>query len=203
VPIGVRPNAVMLAHLDDDGILDLVLSSGESDGTQNRLLVLAGQTAANFQLEYEQDLVGPAVRLVTGDFDEDGRLDVVASQSTIASQEVFVLLNRGALDFEAVVVPIGYGPGSVSVADLDEDGHLDLVCPLNSGILRLALGDGKGGFPTLLPPDGSGVELPVPYDTTASAFADVDLDGREDLLLVTPATPLLWVATNRTVVPAN
>lgn len=84
--------------------------------------------------------------LVPGDFNEDGRLDLAASN---AGSDWGILVFLGDGDGSLVAGPrlnvSGDGLGMVA-ADFDEDGHLDLAATGGSTSLDLLLGDGAGGF---------------------------------------------------------
>jgi hypothetical protein len=69
----------------------------------------------------------------------------------------------------------------LGAADLNADGHLDLVTfSLESGAV-IYLGDGKGGFA----PKG---RLPNMFGVGRIAFGDLDADGLTDLIVSIPAT---------------
>jgi hypothetical protein len=69
-----------------------------------------------------------------------------------------------------------YGPGALGLADLNADGHVDLF--LSSGAsTRWSFGTGTGTFG----PE-SYVGHPLPEDAISLAAADVDCDGRVDLV---------------------
>jgi len=189
-----RPLVVLVEELDGDGHLDVAVSTGEIDGTDTFLLLYAGDGAGGFAPAATLPLTTTGAVLHSGDFDEDGLADLVVSQTGVHSNRVHVLLNRGTFAFQQGSLEVGFRPGTLEIADIDLDGHLDLVVPLGTGQLRLALGDGSGGFPELVPPLGE--QFPVPHGSTASAFADVDGDGLPDLVLTSPDNPHLWVSLN-------
>ncbi|HEV3037605.1 MAG TPA: FG-GAP-like repeat-containing protein [Candidatus Angelobacter sp.] len=83
-----------------------------------------------------------------GDLNGDSKPDVVVANPSLNNVSVFLNNGSGALgpgSFQAV----NGTPFSVSVADLNSDGHVDiLVRTSSSGVsgLQLMLGDGHGGF---------------------------------------------------------
>lgn len=74
-------------------------------------------------------------------------------------------------------VKVGQGSGRIFLADLDLDGHLDLVTQhLLSSSVALMSGDGKGGFAPF-----SGAPLRLAYQPGTVTIGDVDNDGVPDL----------------------
>jgi len=112
----------------------------------------------------------------SGDFDEDGRMDLVVTN--YADNSLNVLRNLGAGSFETLP-PIATGnlPRDVAVADFNRDGHADFVtADLFASGLTLRFGDGTGGFPTgITPASGNGPSV--------IRLADFDLDGDTDILV--------------------
>src|SRR4029077_1762672 len=88
--------------------------------------------------------------VAVGDFNGDGKLDLVVVNNLSAS--VSVLLGKGDGTFQAAVnYGVGLGIISVAVGDFNGDGKLDLVVggvvATNSNISVL-LGNGDGTFQT-------------------------------------------------------
>ncbi|MFK7928501.1 MAG: FG-GAP-like repeat-containing protein [Myxococcota bacterium] len=126
------------------------------------------------------DYVGRAQAAAIGDVTGDGRPDVVVA-TTDGSDEltdhhifVYAQLPDGTLD-EPFGTPYGdsnYRTG-LALADLDEDGVLDVVVGLKRGMAVL-LADGEGG---LLP---AAVEESIHSEVLE--VMDVDLDGHVDVI---------------------
>lgn len=120
-----------------------------------------------------------------GDFDGDGRLDLlVAGFGWHRKGGIFLLLNRTTdwkdPKFERVTVDARPGPIHVIPVDLDRDGRLDFVTVIaqeHEAVVAF-LGDGKGGFQaqTLY-------AAPHPnWGTTGIQLVDLDGDGDLDIL---------------------
>jgi hypothetical protein len=92
---------------------------------------------------------------------------------------VHVLRGDGAGGFQRIaVLPAGSNPHGLTTADVDGDGHADLVASArSSGELWIFKGDGKGGFAPRPP-------IRAEQDVIALGSADFDRDGRVDLALV-------------------
>lgn len=84
--------------------------------------------------------------VVTGDFDEDGNLDVIAVNRGFDNLSLFLGDGAGGLTL-ATHIPVDTLPEDVDVADVNGDGHLDLAVASPWGwTMQVLLGDGDGGF---------------------------------------------------------
>jgi hypothetical protein len=122
-----------------------------------------------------------------GDFNGDGKPDLVVADTSAATGDVSVLLGIGdgtfqpAVNYAAGVNP--YGPLTVAVGDFNGDGKPDLVA-----------GNGKGGNLSVLLGNGDGTFQPAlnyaPGGLSASSIAvgDFNLDGRADLAVTDSTT---------------
>jgi hypothetical protein len=85
--------------------------------------------------------------------------------------------------------PVGNGPGSVAIADFNNDGKLDIVTANEqSGDASVLLGDGKGGFS---PAPGS--PFPAGHDPNDVTVGDFNRDGCLDLAFANHETQHLTV----------
>src|SRR5260221_8858409 len=117
-----------------------------------------------------------------GDFDGDGRLDLVTANVTGGSLSVF--LGNGDGTFRPFsTIPAGTNPYSIAVADLDGDGTLDLaVAQVSTGGILLFPGHGDGTFdaPHMVATSGFPFSL---------ALGDMNRDGIEDLIVANYTGP--------------
>jgi hypothetical protein len=151
-----------IADFDGDGFLDL-LGVGRGDSPY----VLFGTGGGNFGSS-TGIRVGLDGNPVFGDFNEDGLLDVAAHK---ASGEVRVAINQGNRTF-ALEGNYPLPCGSIATADVNNDGHLDIVdC---TGAVLLGKGDG-----TFISGVGSAVQSNGP-----PVIADFNGDGKMDVLFV-------------------
>ncbi len=148
------------------------------------LLVLLVSTAAagqpplpiDFNLASTLSLAYGPFDVAGGDFNHDNQFDLV-----FAVNDVYVVLNQGNGVFApATSYTAGRGTIRVSVADVNQDGNLDVVAllyadPGETSTIAVLLGDGKGGF--------SGPNIyPCGINARYMAIADLDSDGTPDIL---------------------
>ncbi len=168
------------ADFNGDGIVDVAggaFSTLDMAPGRSAAIVL-GRGDGSFALPGNSYAVGSGPdEIAPGDFDGDGRLDlVVASFNDDAGT---VLLGHGDGSF-TVGQPFtsGGAPDGIAAGDLDCDGKLDVVVA-NSGVdfVSVFRGHGDGTFaPALSVPAGMG--------PGATLLGDFDGDGRVDLLCV-------------------
>ena len=112
--------------------------------------------------------------IAVGDFNGDGKLDLVTANSGF--DNVTVLLGDGVGRFGAAR-PFGAGtnPEGVAVADFNGDNKLDIVTVnRDSNDVSILLGDGSGGF-------GFATNYPVGVSPHSVAVADFNGDGKLDI----------------------
>ncbi len=157
---------VELADFGDDGVLDVAAAAvyeevmGVYRGYGNGRFEDVPFTAI---ADYP---AGPAA----GDFDEDGRTDVVVGTQT----GIATYLASGHGYFTPGPVGEPPGPYSSTTADFNRDGHLDLASTLYYYGADVRLGNGDGSFQ---PP----VSLPITDGRSEYiVVGDFDADGKPD-----------------------
>jgi hypothetical protein len=119
--------------------------------------------------------IGPS-DVASGDFNGDGRADLVTANRT--ANTVTVLLGNGNGTFQTGKnFPAGSGPSKVAIGDLNGDGHKDLVTGNpDSSKMNVLLGNGDGTFQA---PVGTSITGTV----QSVALGDLNLDGKLDAVL--------------------
>ncbi|MER8185835.1 FG-GAP-like repeat-containing protein [Kitasatospora sp. NPDC094015] len=169
-----NPQGIAAADLDGDGHPDLVTA----DSSAGTLSVLRGDGTGGFGAASSVPAgVTLPSRVELADVDQDGRLDAVVVAPG-SPGHVAVLLGDGAGGFgTANVLSAGTNLSSASVADLNGDGHPDLVvASADSNEVVVLEGDGTGAFGSPL-----GFGLNGGRNPQATAVADLDGDGRPDV----------------------
>src|ERR1039457_6510136 len=169
-------DGVAAGDFNGDGIPDLAMALprevdialGKGDGTF--------ETPVAYPVTLNQTGVFPGVdRVALADFNNDGRLDVVAIET--ARNEISILLGNGDGTFRSPVnyagTPNATSMTSVAIGDLNGDGVPDIVVGSDMGI-GVFLGNGDGTFQAI-----RSFSL-LPY-TQAVAIGDVNGDGIPDV----------------------
>jgi hypothetical protein len=178
--VGKYPQAVAAADFDGDGSVDVAFA--HLSFVHNTIGV---------QLNLGDGTMGPVVGypaanqtndLVAADLNGDGSPDLVAASEGLDEHGhvIDVYLNRGDGTFRHQMVTGGDGPSRLTVADVNGDGHPDLVVANNSYIdqgttVGVLMGVGNGTF-------GAETRYTVGLGVFGIAAADLDGDGRIDLV---------------------
>ena len=195
--IGADASSVTLADVNGDGHLDILVTNqcaSASNCGSTGVVVLLGNGDGTFQPGVSYGVPGSnAFSIVAADLNGDGKLDVVVSEQCSSNNNcnagsVAVLLGNGDGTFQSAV---SYNSGGlyafgVAVADLNGDGHADLVvsnyCISNSnctyGTVDVLLGIGDGTFQSAVSYNSGG------YYSRFVTVADLNADGKPDLIVI-------------------
>lgn len=141
------------------------------------------------------------ISVVSGDFNKDGKLDLIATN--LFANSMSVLLGDGTGGFSMPthieVVSDGRGsPAGLAVADFNNDGNLDLAVAIeyNPGRVFVLSGEGTGGFSVA-------AMLEAGVNTTAVAVGDFNGDSKPDLAAVNKGDAAMMLAGNVSVYVNN
>jgi hypothetical protein len=184
VPLFGYCRGIALADIDGDGDLDALVGNN----SLNTITIRLNDGAARFStpaVGRDEVAVGAGpYRLAVADLDRDGDLDLVAG--AYFNNAVSVRLNDGTGLFSPAPitpeVPVGTGPWTVALGDVNNDGTVDLVsCNDTGNSVSVRLNDGTGTFTApAVNPNPS-----VPGNPQSFALGDMDADGDLDLTVCT------------------
>lgn len=201
---GTSPGVVTVADVNEDGRPDLIVE----DNDNGRVLVLFNETvvggaAASFS---------PAQTVATGlgnyavaaaDVNGDGKPDLIVAGSNLVGS-VAVLANATVPGSESAqfiapqIFPAGALPVALAIADINGDGKPDVI------VANLSLNEASvllNGTPS---PTASGTFANVKFIATGNrptsiAAADLDGDGKPDLIVANRDDSTVSVLSNNTV----
>lgn len=180
--ISGNAQAIAAADLNSDGKLDLVVPSG---GTSATISVLLGDGDGTFgnPIEYSSDrLTIYSTSIAVSDFNGDGKLDLVLTNSVAVPNGVVIVLGKGDGTFQNP--PILYSGGLLPAAavslDLNGDGKPDLAVAGGYGVLSYysltaLINRGDGTFP-------NPVAYPILQLPYSAAVGDFNGDGHLDIV---------------------
>ena len=196
IPSG--PNAVAVGDLNGGGKPDLVVANGTAgisvllnngDGTFAAAVnsPTGGANVSSVAVGFGGigTIVGtdkPA--LAIGDLNGDGKPDLAVTSSITqvngqVGSAVVVLFNDGTGNFNAnlsLVLKVGNQPSAIALADMNHDGHLDiLTANTHDGTVSELLGNGNGTFQGLR-------NFGVGTQPVALAVGDLNGDGIPDIV---------------------
>ncbi len=177
VETGNPPLAVTLSDIDGDGRLDLLVA----DPAGVSLFPAAG-AAFGAPTSYA---AGPSPSYIAvADFNQDGRPDLAVASRIAGTASILLGAPAGRFG-PPHIYAIGTAPLELVVTDFNADGALDLVA--GGGAPDILTAGEIGGYVAVLLGRGDGSFLgarsfPVDRNPTAAAVADLNADGRADIV---------------------
>jgi hypothetical protein len=174
---GTSPLGIVKGDFDNDGRLDIVVSNDlttNPDGVSLLRATGAGRFASPVTATTGAGTTA-AARVAAGDFDGDGKLDVLTGNG--GSNNVTIMPGAAGGFGPPMVFGAGAGPVGPVVGDFDGDGKLDFaVSNTTSGDVTVYLKTGAGfAF-------GAPITYPIGASVTTLATGDLNGDGRLDLV---------------------
>ncbi len=137
----IGPQDLTTAEFTTSGHLDLAVATGN-----DTVSILLGTGTGTFPTHVQYAVPGDPVAIIHGDFNGDGKQDLVTADQY--TSEVSVLLGNGDGTFQGhVEYAVGAKPVALAAGDFNGDGKLDLaVVNYNGNTVSILLGNGDGTF---------------------------------------------------------
>lgn len=169
---GVAASVVRAGDMDRDGLVDITVS-----GWFDTVGISVARGDGQGGLEAAAPVLAEGSELLElGDVNGDARTDVVTARYVDGVPILTTLTNLGGLAFvEEAVATLVAGPLDMEVADLDNDGALDVIVATSNDGAQVFRGIGDGSF-------AMGASFPLAPGTEATCVADFDEDGWIDFV---------------------
>jgi FG-GAP-like repeat len=180
-PAGHGVNDVAIGDFNGDGHLDLVFANHERRYVTLLLGNGRGQFVAAPRSPFPVEVIPHTHGIAAGDFNKDGRLDIVTD--SWGNNQIEVLFGDSIQGFKVPgsFFKVGKHPYQrLRVADINRDGNPDIVTTnLDGNNTTILLGDGKGGFR-----EAPGSPVACGDSPFGLAIGDLNQDGIPDLAII-------------------
>jgi len=144
---GDNPNGTALGDFNNDGIVDLIVAnSGPVNSIEENVAIFSGNNDGTFTFEtrYQAQYNSRPDEIFVADFNHDGNLDFVDNGGNVG--DVVVYFGDGNFQFTSLVIGNASYKRGAPLADLNGDGHVDVIWGDYGGLVKSALNNGDGTF---------------------------------------------------------
>ncbi|MHC5142577.1 MAG: FG-GAP repeat domain-containing protein, partial [Planctomycetota bacterium] len=178
------PAHVTASDIDKDGDLDLLVGKMGIIFPENdkigAVVILENNGKQEFTNHVLVDNIARVCDVRPGDFDADGDIDLAVAQFGYDDGEIRWMENKGNWKFESHILQSLSGPIHTLVADIDQDGDLDITGLVSQEWEEIYVfeNDGKANFKTNLIYGSANED----FGSSGINFSDLDQDGDLDIL---------------------
>ncbi|PSQ80497.1 MAG: hypothetical protein BRD40_04400 [Bacteroidetes bacterium QS_1_65_9] len=177
----VGGGSTAIADVDADGHQDLLITGYDRGREMNVTTLYMGDGAGGFSKAGAGLANISVASSVFADLNEDGDQDLLLSGDNSSNDaRTLLYLGDGTGSFTEADVGFPELDGSLSVADVNADGHLDVLMAGRDEdfdrLTKIYLGEGEGAFTP------ARADL-TPVTHASTSIADVNADGQPDLLI--------------------
>ncbi len=177
--VGELPYSLAIGDFNEDGHQDLAVTAPGMAYNTGCVTILAGSGDGSFQVTAFYIMDQHPKSIAIGDFDEDGHQDLAVVVGDYRFYgDIGILLGNGDGSFQAATFYDDvHAPKWITIGDLNEDSHQDLVVvDFTRGEVAVLLGNGDGSF-----------QAATFYDTIdyplSVAISDFNEDGHQDMVV--------------------
>jgi VCBS repeat protein len=184
-----EPNLLVVADFNEDGHPDIASASLQF------IALFMSDGNGGFDTIFEP-YTGDIIRsIVAGDLDADGHADLLYARTRSDGTPVStILFGDGRAGFRSFAGPaISPRRSGIVLADLDEDGHVDIAADSGDGV-TVCFGEGDGTFPS---------SRSWFWPCTTLVSGDFDGDGHPDLATMLLTDPVVGLILNRAIRPVE
>lgn len=197
-----QPQWAAVSDANNDGSLDILVVSRGTAANAANLHMLAGNKTDTFTSAAAQNtiLATAAYTLVSGDFNQDGRIDVaVGHEAMLPTNPVTILLNdnRTSTPYYKTQSTNASGASNygIAVAAFDNDTYLDLIVS-NQGSNSIGLIKGSMNGTFTAPPNSVTAGGNATFNPEGISAGDVNGDGNMDAIAALNNTGVLATTGN-------
>ncbi len=168
--------SILPADLDNDGDVDMLAMRGNS----KYLVFMENDGSGTFSRKdsISTNQVVSGGRWTTGDFNNDGNIDVAIIDQGVSNYALYIYTNDGDMNFSSYYQSDDFDDSaSLTSADLDNDGDLDFILSERYEYYSVILSNGDGTY-------GSETTYAAPNGSyTRATVGDFDGDGYMDIAI--------------------
>ncbi len=216
LPGGSNLFDLAVCDLDGDGLNDIATTNNVDGAASATISVFQNVTASNtlvpgFSKIWDNDLItGTAIRnIAVGDVNGDGKPDIVAAKGGNTADRIFIFKNvstPGFINFERPVTVLISVSGSsssarrVKVMDLDRNGKPEIILT-DQNLNKVHIFQNRSNTTNILFPVTEKVVIDAPsgQPTLGLETADLDYDGKPEIIFCSNLGPDLYVVPNRSI----
>ncbi len=205
-----------VCDFDGDGLNDIATTNNIDGSASATISVYQNTTESNtlvpgFNKIWDTDLItGTAIRNITfGDVNGDGKPDIIAAKGGNTADRIFIFKNistPGFIDFERfVTVLISSGTSSssarrVKVMDLDKNGKPEIILT-DQNLSKVHIFQNRSTKSNIIFPVNEKIVIDAPsgQPTLGLETADLNQDGKPEILFTSNLGPELYIVPNESV----
>jgi hypothetical protein len=168
--------SVLTGDFNGDGKADLVVTASAPNSIVTFLGNGSGGFTSSIIFPFPFPISASPQAMVSGDFNGDGKADLVVASTSSNNFTILMGLGTGAFA-PSLTIPGNTGITSLAISDFNGDGKQD-VAAVNSSNIAVFVGTGTGSF-IAKPP------FSKPGPTTSIGAGDFNMNGTNDLVTTT------------------